>query len=77
MKYCDNYIGVACLSGQCPIVTGNYSDNDFHSPLDYCPCSLYKGCEDCAGALIRGVSVSVCQKLNNYNFEGDEDDSTL
>lgn len=69
MKYCDNYIGVACVSGQCPIAIANDPDNDFYYPHDYCPCSHYRGCEDCAGAEIRGISVLECQKLNNYVFE--------
>ena len=29
MKYCDNYVGVACVSGACPIAIGNDPDNDF------------------------------------------------
>lgn len=76
MKYCDNYIGVACVSGACPIAIANDPDNDFYYSGG-CPCGYYKGCEDCAGAEIRGIFVSVCQKLNNYNFEGDKNDSTL
>ena len=48
IKYCDKYVGVSCVDGNCPITLANEYPEIYG--YDKCTCEdcyAYKGCEDC------------------------------
>lgn len=46
MNYCKYYIGVACVSGQCPVAVAEEDGYNIKMRCD--ECFYYRGCEDCA-----------------------------
>lgn len=45
---CENYCGVACVNGSCPIASRFDYGERICDTIDYCEdCFYYKGCEDC------------------------------
>lgn len=49
MRKCKNYVGVACVNGNCPMANREeYIEHDI-PVIDNCDeCHYYRGCEDCA-----------------------------
>ena len=49
MKQCEEYVGVACVDGSCPIANRDeYVERGYDVVTDCNECSFYEGCEDCA-----------------------------
>lgn len=65
MKRCNEYCGVACVDGSCPIANREeYAERGYYS-IDSCDdCNFYKGCKDCAFE-----DTAYCPKFNNNDFK--------
>ncbi|MBD5521975.1 MAG: hypothetical protein HDR03_12295 [Lachnospiraceae bacterium] len=49
MKVCKNYVGGACVSGECPkALRDEYAECGMDVINDCSDCGYYLGCEDCA-----------------------------
>lgn len=47
--FCEDYTGVMCVNGDCPIARSEeYEEYGVPVPRDCKDCSYYKGCDDCA-----------------------------
>lgn len=47
-KQCENYCGVACVDGSCPVANlEEYIERGYDLVKDCEECNYYKGCEDC------------------------------
>lgn len=45
---CENYTGIACVDGSCPIaLSEEYAEAGCDIVHDCSECGHYKGCEDC------------------------------
>lgn len=49
MKICDQYTGVNCVNGSCPMANAEeYAERCMDVIRNCEECFFYKGCEDCA-----------------------------
>lgn len=46
-RYCNNYCGVACVNGYCPVAQYRAYPELFESKPTCKDCFYYEGCEDC------------------------------
>lgn len=61
-QYCDKYVGVTCVDGNCPITLANEYPEIYANDMIICEdCYAYKGCEDCMFML----DVGCVQKMIN------------
>ena len=48
MNICDQYVGVSCIDGSCPIANEyKYAERAYDLILSCSDCPRRKGCEDC------------------------------
>lgn len=49
MKYCKDYVGLACINGTCPKANSEEYEERCIPVIRNCgECYFYMGCEDCA-----------------------------
>jgi len=65
-KYCDKYVGVTCVDGNCPITLAREYPEIYGNDVFICEdCYAYKGCEDCMFMLDEGC----VQKMIDDKFK--------
>ncbi len=48
-KRCENYVGITCVDGGCPMaLKDEYAERDYDVVHSCDECIYYRGCEDCA-----------------------------
>lgn len=66
MKYCPNYIGVACVNGSCPIsLQDEYQERGCDIIRECEDCSFFNGCDDCISFQCLNITLEQCKKQNN------------
>lgn len=59
MFFCEDYVGLACIDGSCPIALSDEYEERCMDVIHKCEdCWFYKGCEDCML-----VETENCQKM--------------